>query len=96
MTLAAARTSVLMSTLETGAANTRLDTADAHAPCGNDSSLIDAGMWDLPRLCRYYGTWNRKSGEKHTLSGLGVNPPVLGSGRAHDGHCGSTGRHSVS
>ena len=26
-------------------------------------SFIDVGMWDLPRLCRYYGTWNRKSPE---------------------------------
>lgn len=24
-------------------------------------SFVDAGMWDLPRLCRHYGTWNRKS-----------------------------------
>lgn len=23
-------------------------------------SFVDVGMWDLPRLCRYFGTWNRK------------------------------------
>jgi len=26
-------------------------------------SFVDAGMWDLPRLCRFYPTWNRKSVE---------------------------------
>lgn len=26
-------------------------------------SFVDVGMFDLPRLCRYYGTWNRKSAE---------------------------------
>jgi len=25
--------------------------------------FVDVGMWDLPRLCRYYGTMNRKSVE---------------------------------
>jgi hypothetical protein len=27
--------------------------------------FADVGMWDLPRLCRYYGSWNRK-GPHHT------------------------------
>jgi hypothetical protein len=27
--------------------------------------FVDVGMWDLPRLCRFYGTWNRK-GPYHT------------------------------
>lgn len=26
-------------------------------------TLVDIGMWDLPRLCRYYPSWNRKSAE---------------------------------
>jgi hypothetical protein len=29
-------------------------------------NYVDMGMWDLPRLCRYYGTWNRKSADNTT------------------------------
>jgi hypothetical protein len=28
--------------------------------------FVDVGMWDLPRLCRYYGTWNCKSDENNS------------------------------
>ena len=29
-------------------------------------SFIDTGMWDQPRLCRYYPSWNRKRAENRT------------------------------
>jgi hypothetical protein len=48
--------------LDTSTENTRLVQRTLIA-LQRKFSFIDVGMWDLPRLCRYYGAWNRKSAE---------------------------------
>lgn len=45
--------------MDTSAENTRLAQRTLTA-LRQRFSFVDVGMWDLPRLCRYYGTWNRK------------------------------------
>ena len=48
--------------LDVSAENTRLIQRTL-AAVRQRFAFVDVGMWDLPRLCRYYGTWNRKSDE---------------------------------
>ena len=45
--------------MDTSATNTRLVQRTLTA-LEQKYGFVDVGMWDLPRLCRYYGTWNRK------------------------------------
>jgi hypothetical protein len=53
--------------LDTSAESTRLVQRTLLALQGamvtSKFGFVDAGMWDQPRLCRYYPSWNRKSVE---------------------------------
>lgn len=50
--------------MDTSAENTKLIQRTLTA-LQRKFSFVDVGMWDLPRLCRYYGAWNRKSAENN-------------------------------
>lgn len=55
--------------MDVSAENTRLVQRTLNA-LRQKFSFVDAGMWDLPRLCRYYGTWNRKGPAHWRQSGV--------------------------